>query len=43
MSREQFRERYFEAFKDPAYKAEWQSIVRMEAIAGDGYANNQSP
>jgi multimeric flavodoxin WrbA len=41
MSREQFRERYFEAFRDPAYQAEWQSIVRIEAIAWDGYVNNR--
>jgi multimeric flavodoxin WrbA len=41
MSREQFRERYFGAFRDPAYQAEWQSIVRIEAIAWDGYVNNR--
>jgi multimeric flavodoxin WrbA len=41
MSREQFRARYFEAFRDPAYQAEWQSIVRIEAIAWDGYVNNR--
>jgi multimeric flavodoxin WrbA len=41
MSREEFRARYFEAFEDPAYQAEWQSIVRVEAIAWDGYANNR--
>jgi len=41
ISRDQFRERYYRAFKDPAYQAEWQSIVRIEAIAWDGYTNNR--
>ncbi|MGH6622602.1 MAG: NADPH-dependent FMN reductase, partial [Burkholderiaceae bacterium] len=41
MTREQFRERYFEAFKDPAYQAEWQAIERIEVVAWDGYTNNR--
>jgi multimeric flavodoxin WrbA len=41
MSREQFRARYLEAFRDPAYQDEWQSIGRIEAIAWDGYVNNR--
>src|SRR5512141_1163561 len=41
MSRDEFRERYLSAFKDPAYKAEWQSLERIEAIAWDGYTNNR--
>ncbi|MGZ8255606.1 MAG: flavodoxin family protein [Burkholderiaceae bacterium] len=41
MSREEFRERYFGAFKDPAYRAEWPAIVRIEEIAWDGYTNNR--
>jgi multimeric flavodoxin WrbA len=41
MSREEFRERYFGAFKDLAYRAEWQAIERIEAIAWDGYTHNR--
>ena len=41
MSREEFRERYFSAFKDPAYRAEWPAIKRIEEIAWDGYTNNR--
>jgi multimeric flavodoxin WrbA len=41
MSREEFRNRYFDAYKDPAYRAEWQAIERIEAIAWDGYTKNR--
>ncbi len=41
MTREEFRERYYAQYKDPAYKAEWPSIVRVEAIAWDGYTKNR--
>ncbi len=41
MSREEFRERYYKAFGDPAYRAEWQAIERIEAIAWDGYIHNR--
>jgi hypothetical protein len=41
MSRDEFRERYLNAFKDPAYKSEWQSLVRIEAIAWDAYTSNR--
>jgi len=41
MSRDEFRERYLNAFKDPAYKIEWQSLVRIEAIAWDAYTSNR--
>src|SRR5512141_3290762 len=41
MTRDEFRERYYSAFKDPAYQAEWQSIVRIEAIAWHGYTTNR--
>jgi multimeric flavodoxin WrbA len=41
MSREKFRDRYFDAYKDPAYRAEWKAIERIEAIAWDGYSKNR--
>jgi multimeric flavodoxin WrbA len=41
MSREEFRNRYFDAYKDPAYRAEWKAIERIEAIAWDGYSKNR--
>lgn len=41
LSRDEFRDRYLSAFKDPAYRAEWQSLERIEAIAWDGYTNNR--
>jgi multimeric flavodoxin WrbA len=41
LSRDEFRARYLAAFRDPAYRCEWESIARIEAIAWDGYANNR--
>jgi multimeric flavodoxin WrbA len=41
MSRDEFRKRYLNTFKDPAYKSEWQSLVRIEAIAWDAYTSNR--
>jgi hypothetical protein len=36
LSRDDFRKRYLDAFKDPAYQAEWDAIERIEKIAWDG-------
>jgi len=41
MTREEFRKRYLAAYRDPAYRAEWDSIERIEAIAWNGYTNNR--
>ena len=41
MTREEFRERYYAQFKDPAYRAAWDAIERIEAIAWDGYTTNR--
>ena len=41
MTREEFRNRYYAQFKDPAYQTAWESIVRIEEIAWDGYTNNR--
>jgi multimeric flavodoxin WrbA len=41
MTREEFRSRYYAQFKDPAYKTDWESVVRIEKIAWDGYTNNR--
>jgi multimeric flavodoxin WrbA len=41
MSREEFRKRYLAAYVDPAYRAEWTSIERIEAIAWDAYTKNR--
>jgi len=41
MTREEFRDRYYAQYKDPAYRKEWTSIVRIEEIAWDGYTNNR--
>ena len=37
LPRERFRERFLEAFYDPAYQAESAAIERLEAIAWDAY------
>ena len=37
MPRGEFRERFLQAFHDPAFKAEKEALSRLEAIAWDGY------
>ena len=37
LSRETFRERFFQRFHDPAFRPEQQALQRLEAIAWDGY------
>lgn len=39
MSREAFRERFMARFCDPAFRAEDDSLKRLEAIAWDAYSN----
>jgi multimeric flavodoxin WrbA len=41
LGREEFRARYLEAFKDPAFRPEWKAIARIEAIAWDSYTSNR--
>ena len=41
MTREEFRERYYAQYTDPAYRAAWDAVVRIEEIAWDGYTKNR--
>ncbi|MBA2411724.1 MAG: flavodoxin family protein [Burkholderiaceae bacterium] len=41
LSRETFRVRFFEKFKDPAFKVEASALERIEVIAWDGYTNHR--
>jgi multimeric flavodoxin WrbA len=41
MTREEFRERYYAQFSDPAYRGAWDAVVRIEEIAWDGYTTNR--
>ncbi len=41
LSREAFRERFFDKFRDPAFSAEKTSLQRIEVIAWGGYSNHR--
>jgi hypothetical protein len=42
MSRAAFRERFMARFYDPAFRAEDESLVRLEAIAWDAYPTREN-
>ncbi|MGH6610547.1 MAG: NADPH-dependent FMN reductase, partial [Burkholderiaceae bacterium] len=37
----EFRARFFDRFKDPAFRSEASALERIEVIAWDGYANHR--
>ncbi|MBC8117960.1 MAG: NADPH-dependent FMN reductase, partial [Burkholderiaceae bacterium] len=41
LSRAEFRVRFFNKFKDPAFSAESSALERIEVIAWDGYTHSR--